>query len=53
MRFLLYIGILVTIALPANATERMTVAQLEALLSQAATKPQEIKPDTRSADEIA
>src|ERR1700749_1010891 len=53
MRFLLFMGILATVALPANATEKLTVAQLETILSQASSKPQETKHEAKSADEVS
>ena len=53
MRFLFFMGILASIALPANATEKMTVAQLEQIISQAESNPREAKHDTRSSDEVS
>jgi hypothetical protein len=53
MRLLLLTGILVVVALRANATEKMTVSQLEQLLAQDFNKPQEKAHHNRSADEIA
>ena len=53
MRFVVFMGILATIALPARATERMTVAQLEQVLAQATTKPHETKHNSRPGDEVS
>jgi hypothetical protein len=53
MRFLVFIGVLAALALPANAAEKVTVAQLVQILAQASAKPPEVKHPKQSSDEIA
>ena len=42
----MFIGILAAVALPANATEKMTVAQLEQIFVHASARPQDAKHDS-------
>lgn len=53
MRFLLFLGILAGLALPANAAEKMTVAQVEQLLAEQVQKSHAGKPQPSSPDEVA
>jgi hypothetical protein len=53
VRFLVFMGILATIALAANATEKMTVAQLEQFLAQDSAKPRETQHNPKSLDEVS
>ena len=53
MRFLLFIGILAAVALPADATEKMTVAQLEQVLAQVSVEAHETKHQPETVDEVS
>jgi hypothetical protein len=51
MRFLVFMGILAAVALPASAIEKVTVAQLEQILAQATAKPPETEPTPATGNE--
>jgi hypothetical protein len=53
LRFLMVIGIFAALALPANAVEKMTVAQVEQILAEYAAKAQAPKHEPSSPDEVA
>lgn len=53
LRFLVFLGILAGLALPANAAEKMTVAQVEQILAEQVVKSHAAKPQPNSPDEVA
>jgi hypothetical protein len=53
LRFLVFIGIVAGLALPANAVEKMTVVQVEQILADHAAKAHAPKPQPSSSDEVA
>ena len=53
MRWLVLVGVLVALAEPGYAAEKMTVAQLEQMVAQHATRPREpAKKQNAASDEI-
>src|SRR4029078_12948649 len=53
LRFLLFLGIVAGLALPANAAEKMTVAQVGQLFSEQVQTSHAGKPQPSSPDEVA
>jgi hypothetical protein len=53
LRFLVFLGILAGLASPANAAEKMTVAQVEQILAEQVLKSHGVKPQPTSQDEVA
>lgn len=53
LRFVASVGLVASLALPASAVEKATVAQVEQILAENAAKTAPPKPQTKSSEEIA